>query len=251
LWAAGRCALHTLRKFPQGTRFGGQLANPALSGRRLTRQARLRGSALRQQVYDGATFLVKRRLCICEHAGFSRDRGLVIAGESERLGAAVFFGLVSGRERAGDDAGAGRARLNPALGESSGDDGGFKGAAGARAGAGLGVDLILNAGEALARGLGGGNRFFATARGLDQARIECADVALGGVGLIAQPFGALRLGAAIAVGLRSRALGLGVSRPYEERERCHKRGQHPGAFCASCHFTTTISSGIFSPGDTE
>jgi hypothetical protein len=93
---------------------------------------------------------------------------------------------------------------------------------------------------------------FAAACGFNEACIERADIALGGGGLRAQPFGALRFRASIAIGLCSRALGLGVRRPYQERKSsCRTCDQGAGAFCASCQFTTTISSRNFSPGDME
>jgi hypothetical protein len=116
----------------------------------------------------------------------------------------------------------------------------------------VGGDLLLNAAETLSGCSCRGFSFFAAARGLDKTRIERAHVACGRGGFRAQPFGPLRFSAAITIGLSGRALGLGFRRPEKERKHsCRTCDESAGAFCASCHSTTTISSGNFSPGDTE
>jgi hypothetical protein len=207
---------------------------------------------LRQHVDDLAALLSDGGLRVGEYALFRGDGGLVLARRGERFAAAALFGLVNRTKRAGDDAGAHGARFNATFGKGRGDHGGFERAAGAGARRVFSGDLLLHDAEAFAGRCRRCFGVFAAACGFNEACIERADIALGGGGLRAQPFGALRFRASIAIGLCSRALGLGVRRPYQERKSsCRTCDQGAGAFCASCQFTTTISSRNFSPGDME
>jgi hypothetical protein len=215
--AAARGGLDALGKFPQGTRFGRQLADAALSGCSVPGQLSLGRAAPRQHGDDLAALFRDGGLGVSEDALFGGDDRLVLAGEGERLAVAALFGLVGGGQGAGDDAGAGGAWLDPALCECGGDDGRFVGAAGVALRGARGGNLLLNGGEALASGGGGGFGLLAAAGGFDEARIERAHFALSCVGLRAQPFGALRFRATIAFGLRDRTLRLGFCRPQEER----------------------------------
>ena len=216
LVGAAWSALNALRQFPQGTGFGGQLADPALGGGGLARQAAF-GSTRR----CASMLTISPRSCAIAACASASTLcsvvmvGFVLAGDGKRFAAAALLGLVSRRQRAGDNAGAHGARLDAPLGEGGGDDRATsKASAGCERAAALSAaTCCCSDAKTLARGRGRGFGFFAAAAGFDKAGVEGAHVALGSVGLRAQPFGALRFRAAIAIGLCSRALGLGVRRP--------------------------------------
>jgi hypothetical protein len=229
--------LHALGEFPQRARFCGEDAGAAFCGGGVASQAGLSRTALGKKGHKSAALLRDGGLCVSEDAPFGADISLALARRGDGDHPPLVFGAVGRGEGAGDDVGARRPWLGTALGESGGDDGGLDRKASVLGRSGVTGDLLLDLAQAFLRRGRGCLCLSAPAGGFNQALVERADFPASGVGLRAQPFGALGFSAAIALGLSGRALGLGVCRSQEKRERPSRtRDERAGAFCASCHF---------------
>jgi hypothetical protein len=104
------------------------------------------------------------------------------------------------------------------------------------------LELKLQRSEAFLGGAGGGFGFGAALAGRDEAGVNRPHFTARGGRFRAQTLGARSLCAPLAVSLRRRAVGLGVSRPQENRKRPSRaRDEGAGASRASCHAPSPIT----------